>query len=115
MTPTSLDIKEGDLLVVGGREYPIRHVAEWAMSRASYRSFARQATVSASTKRSPAVVSGKRGTPATNLTNLYCTPLDPVDPETARRLVLDTPHELKQTFLDSTTGFYHLVVEDLKL
>lgn len=59
------------------------------------------AIVSASTKRPPAISSGKRGAPATNVASLSCTSLDPVDPELRQRLALDTPHELLQTFVDN--------------
>jgi len=62
-------------------------------------SFSRLATETASTKRNPAIASGKRGSPATYLTGLRCTPLDPVDPEMRNRLNLDTPYELLQTFV----------------
>lgn len=61
--------------------------------------FSRMATVSCSTKRPPALSGGKRGVPAENLTGLTCTPLDPVDPETAYRLEIETPHTLLQTFI----------------
>lgn len=57
------------------------------------------ATVSASTKRSPALSGGKRGAATSNLTGLSCTPLDPVDPELRQRLQLETPYELLQTYL----------------
>lgn len=107
----ALDIVEGDILVVGANEYPIRSCAEWA-------GFAglpiKDAIVSCSTKRSPAIAGGKRGTPAANLVGLLCTPLDPVDPDLRRRMELDTPHELLQTFIQGTTEFVHLVLEDLK-
>jgi hypothetical protein len=63
-------------------------------------SFARLATVTASTKRAT-MTSGKRGAPTTNVATLACTPLDPVDPEIRQRLVLDTPGELLQTFVDN--------------
>jgi len=104
--------------------------------------FTRLATISASTKRPPAVSSGKRGTPATQISSLSCTPLDPVDPELAQRMALDTPHELLQTFVEGTadidegdilvvgsdeypirsvadwtwqsTTYRHLVIEELK-
>ena len=62
--------------------------------------FARFATVTASTKRPPAIAGGKRGSPATNVESLSCTPLDPVDPELRERLGLETPHELLQTFVE---------------
>lgn len=62
--------------------------------------FSDMASVSASTKRAPAISGGKRGTPATNLTGLKVTPLDPVDPELKERLNLQTEHELLQTFVE---------------
>lgn len=64
-------------------------------------SFARLATVTASTKRNPAVgADGKRGAPVTQIASLTCTPLDPVDPELKARMQLDTPHELLTTYVD---------------
>lgn len=62
--------------------------------------FVRVATITAETKRSPVVASGKRGAPATYLAEIEVTPLDPLDPETRQRLALETPHELLQTFVD---------------
>ena len=104
--------------------------------------FDNMASVTASTKRPPAVSSGKRGAPVENVASLSCTPLDPVDPELRQRLGLDTPHELLQTFVDDgvdivegdilvvssteypikavgswtwqSTSYVHLVLEDLK-
>ena len=61
-------------------------------------SFARQLTVRASTKRSPAIASGKRGAPVEQIADMACTPLWPLDAETRQRVRLDTPHELRQTF-----------------
>lgn len=55
------------------------------------------ATVTASTKRNPASVSGVRGAPATNISSLSCLPLDPVDAEIRGRVELSTPAELLQT------------------
>jgi hypothetical protein len=104
-------------------------------------SFTRMMTVTASTKRSPTVSSGKRGTMATRVSSLACTPLDPVDPDIRQRLALETPCELLQVFTAETdivegdvltigstdypirsvaewtwkdTSFLHLVLEDLK-
>lgn len=104
----SLDIREGDFFIVGTREYPIKSCADWATSRMNTSGFKRMATVTAGTKRT------KKNEPTTNLSNLKCTPLDPVDPELRKRLVLDTPHELLQTFVSDGTGFLHLILEDLK-
>jgi hypothetical protein len=64
-------------------------------------SFARLAKVTASTKRSPAISSGKRGTPTTNVAILMCTPLDPVDAEVRQRLILDSPNIILETFVDN--------------
>jgi len=57
------------------------------------------ATVTASTKRPPAIVDGKRGAAVTHVASLACTPLDPVDAEIRERVGLQTPHELLQTHI----------------
>lgn len=104
-------------------------------------SMTRFLTVTASTKRAPAIAGGKRGVAVTQVASLKCTPLDPVDPELRQRLALSTPHELLQVFTSATdiregdvlvvgseeypirscaewvwrgTVYRHLVVEDLK-
>jgi hypothetical protein len=110
----ALDITNGDILVVGSNEYPIRAVAYWA-GKITASGFSRLATVTASTKRSPAVSGGKVGAPVTKESSITCTPLDPVDPEVRQRLGLQTPHEVLQTYVVDTGGFYHLVLEELKL
>lgn len=103
-----MDIIEGDVLVVGSKEYPIKACGDWEIPGMNTRSFRHMATASASTKRT------KKGDPAVNLTGLKCVPLMPVDHELRKRLALDTPHELKQTFIADATGFVHLIVEELK-
>ena len=62
-------------------------------------SFIRHATVTASTKRSPTIASGKRGEPTANLTSVTCLPVDPLDTNTAARLGIERPHELRQTMV----------------
>jgi hypothetical protein len=57
----------------------------------SMSSFNKLATIQASTKRSPGGSSSKRSTPATQIAELNCTPLDPVQPEIAFRLELENP------------------------
>lgn len=108
----ALDIREGDILVMSGTEYPIRSCAEWKWGAG--RAGRRLMNQTASTKRSPVIVSGKRGTPTTKLSSLRCTPLDPVAPDLAQRMGLNTPHELLETTVDGGDVFYVLVVEDLK-
>jgi hypothetical protein len=61
--------------------------------------FDRQLTVTASTKRSPGVSNGKRGEPVTHLATLKCSPLDPVSADIAKRVALQTPHEVLQSFI----------------
>ena len=63
--------------------------------------FALLATVTASTKRAPALSGGKRGAATTNIASLVCTPLDPIDPELRSRLAINTPHEVLQTFVET--------------
>ncbi len=109
-----MDIREGDFLVVDGAVYPIRSAAQWRLDAANSLSFGRLAEVPASTQRNPGLVDGKRGEPATHLSGLFCSPLDPVDPEIRRRMALETPHELLQTFVADEYGFIHLILEDLK-
>ena len=62
-------------------------------------SFARLLTVTASTKRPPAVSNGKRGELAAYLSTLKCSPLDPVSAEISQRVALNTPHEVLQAFI----------------
>lgn len=59
-------------------------------------------TVTASTKRTPIMVSGVRGVPVLLLEDIRCTPLDPIDPEVRQSLMLESPHELLQTFIDGS-------------
>lgn len=64
-------------------------------------SFTRLLTVTASTKRPPAVSNGKRGELAAYLSTLKCSPLDPVSAEISQRVALNTPHEVLQAFIGS--------------
>ena len=109
-----MDIREGDVLVVASDEYPVRAVGDWDFRWGETTGFKRMATKTASTKRPPALSSGKRGVPATKLTGLTCTPLDPAAPEVRQRLALNTPHELKETFVSDGSEYLHLILEDLK-
>lgn len=108
----ALDLREGDILVVSAVEYPIRSCAAWKWGAG--RAGRRLMNQTASTKRSPAMVGGKRGTATTQLSALRCSPLDPVAPDLAERMGLNTPHELLQTTVDGGDVFYVLVVEELK-
>lgn len=72
--------------------------------------FARQMTVTASTKRGPAISGGKRGAPVAEIASLTVTPLDPLDAEIRNRLEIETPVKLKQTF---TLGSHDIVDGDV--
>lgn len=112
----TMDIVEGDLLVVGDKEYPIKSCAEWETSRLNTSSFRRRMAIKeCSTKRRGTVSSTNAGAYAEYLRHLFCTPLDPVNPEIQKRVALDAPMELLQTFLTDGDGFVHLVVEDVKV
>jgi len=107
----TLDIKEGDYLVVGNAEYPIRSCAEWPW-KFTY-ALKRKLTTTASTKRKPPIT-GSSYALVTHLTGVKCTPIAPLDPELKKRLDIQTPHELLITFADGGTTQYKLVLEDLK-
>jgi len=114
-----LDIVPGDVLVVAGREYPVKAAAAWTAAGRNTLSMKRAASVDASTKRTAATgADGKRASsPTTYLSGLRITPLDPMSGEKSTGLLeasgLDTPAEALQTFVADGTGFVHLIVEDL--
>lgn len=111
-----LDIREGDFLVVGTKEYPIKAVLDFAKSEFNTPSFAKLCTVTASTKRPPTVnaSTGLRSTSSTNLSNLKCMPLDPASNEIMVRYGTGAPTELLTTFIADAAGFVELILEDLK-
>jgi len=109
-----IDIREGDTLVVGSENYPVKAVEIWTRSNFNTSSFAKLANVSASTKRNPAISGGKRGTQTTSVTGLKITPLDPVTQDVVERLALESPVRLLETFIADSAGFVHVIVEDLQ-
>jgi len=112
----ALDILPGDFLVVSTTEYPIRAVESWATHGfGTSKAFALQASVSCSTKRPPAVSSGKRGAPAANLTGLKCTPLDRVQPELTAQVPSATPYDTLQTFISDGTDYSRLLLDNRRV
>lgn len=111
----TLDIREGDLLVLEGstREYPIRAVEEWPWEAGYSHAFRRRGTKRAFTKRA-SVTSGVSAAPAAYLTDLEVLRLTPVDADTQARPNLRGFQELKETYLDGGTEFYRLVLEVVK-
>ena len=57
-------------------------------------------TVTASTKRPPAIAGGKRGIPVARLTGISITPLDPLSMDTAQRMSIGAPANYFETFAD---------------
>lgn len=110
-----MDILPGDYLVVSSKEYPIRAVEEWDRHRfGASASYARMATICCSTKRNPTITDGNRGDPVTNLTGLYCTPLDPGSAEIQERPGTSAPMEVLRCIVSDSTNFVQLTLEDLK-
>lgn len=55
-------------------------------------------TVTASTKRSEDLGSGRKGAPIANLASVAVTPLWPLQPETVRELNINSPREYKECY-----------------
>ncbi len=108
-----IDIREGDYLVVGSDEYPVKAVEVWSKADFNTASFAAMAIVQASTKRA-VLAGGLRSAPVTNLTGLLMTPLDPASQDVIIRLALESPVRIFETFVADETGFLHVIVEDLQ-
>lgn len=62
------------------------------------------ATITASTKRYPAVSGGKVGPPVTNLSSVLIVSLLPLTPELAQMVKLEAPREAKLTFAFADSG-----------
>ena len=108
-----IDIREGDYLVVGLDEYPVKAVEIWNRLDFNTFSFSVMANITASTKRS-AFSDGKSGAPVAYLTSLAITPLDPVTQDIVERLALESPVRLLETFIADSAGFVHVIIEDLQ-
>lgn len=63
-------------------------------------SFAKLATVTASTKRQGAITDGLSGDMAENIASLKCLPLDPLNADVAARAGLGDYHELLRTMVE---------------
>ncbi len=102
-----MDILVGDLLVVGGLDYPISAVARYD----SHDLLPLDAPLSCKTQRAAAIGSdGKRASTETVdcETGLFCTHLDPVNPHVQRTPLTRTPQTLVETFIDDGTDYLHL-------
>ncbi len=108
-----IDVREGDVLVLGGVDYPIKSCEVWPWPAGTSGPVPFLAAT-ASTKRSPGIVGGKRGEPSAHLAGLRSTALYPATPDILKREDLQTPHTLLMAYLDGSDTVYALVVEDLR-
>jgi hypothetical protein len=111
----TIDIEYGNLLVMNGKDYPVKHVETWSMTRQSAASFSHLATATAQVKKSSIDANGNR-TAASLQTQVYkALPLDPLSPEIVKTLepALGTPASLRQTVISDSASFVLLVVEVL--
>lgn len=109
----ALDIREGDILTLGGVEYPILFCGVWKSRRGSTPAQVRMCSETAGTKRPPSGV--VRGNPVANLSDLKCMPLDPASSMDIELRTLPTaPRVIKRTIVDGGDTFYEVFVEHLK-
>lgn len=108
-----LDVREGDVLSADGVDYPIRSCEVWPWP-AGARGVIPFLDGLATIKRSPSMTGGKRGEPTVHLSNVRRTALRPVTADILQRQDLQTPHTLRQSYLDGGDTVYALVVEDLR-
>ena len=108
-----LDVRNGDVLVLGGAEYPIKSCEAWPWP-AGTRPPVPFLAATVSTKRSPGIAGGKRGEPVAHLAGVRSTALYPATPDILKREDLQTPHTLLMAYLDGGDTVYALVVEDLR-
>lgn len=114
-TLIDLDIREGDILTISGRDYPIKRVFTFRTDGFSSASFARMAKATASVSRN--ISDGQGNYPRTLLVEgMPCTSLDPLSgrEESEYRATLNAPVSVVKTYAASANGFYKLFVEDLK-
>ena len=112
-----MDIRNGDVLVVGSDMYAIKAVSDWSMRRIGQRHIRRLTILTVSTKRA-ASASGKIS-PATSaadhLTGLKSTYVMPMDgtawASVEKAIGLDKPAQLLQAFVSDQTSVVHLVLE----
>lgn len=109
-----LDIIDGDLLVIGGDTYLIRGVGAWSGALGDSAGFKRMATVTASTKRAPAVASNQRGVPTTNLATVKVTPFDILDDSIGASIATESPTRVLRCYAADATGYAALTCEKRK-
>ncbi len=113
----TLDIRAGDILVRGSKNHPVVWCGVWEDEGESDQSMRAMCSVTASTKRNPAISGGKRGDPVQVIASMKCTPLDPSSSNTRDMVVRSipaAPTDLLECIVDGGDTFYHLVVERVR-
>lgn len=108
-----LDIREGDYLVIGTKEYSIARIAYWGGALGTTPLFMREANILASTKRSPDIdKNGQRGTAIAYLTTLYVTPFDVVTPGLTKDVPLDLPARTLRCYAADSDGYVEIYAKE---
>lgn len=108
----ALDVRNGDVLVADGVEYPVRSCGVWEWPPRSF-GLRRLLTRRCDIRRAVLSEDGRLSGMETTERGIACLPLDPVDAETAERVGIRTPGQVVQTTLDGGEVFYQLVLERL--
>lgn len=113
----SLDIKQGDVLVYGGRDYPIQKCNPWSDPNTPDIAMKIICNLTASTKRAPSPNASKvRTSPVECLASIKISPIDPPSFATQQSIILQgsqAPANLRECFVDGGDTFYHLIVQEL--
>jgi hypothetical protein len=108
----TLAVETGHVLVLDGEDYPIISAEKWQLTQGTSRSFRRASVLTVSLKKE--TFSGGKGSMTTYATGVSAMPLDPVSAGLKHTMGLETPHMVKQTYIEVDGEFIHLIVEDLR-
>lgn len=113
----ALDIKQGDVLVFGGRDWPIQKLNPWYDPLTPDYAMKMICNLTASTKRAPQVDGSKRrGDPVAWLTDIKISPIDPPSFASQQSMILQgtqAPANIRECFVDGGDTFYHLIVQEI--
>lgn len=114
----ALDIRQGDVLVVGSAEYAIRKVNPWSDPLTPIASMRMICNLDGSLKRPPTldgVASRQRGIPVAIPGTFKISPVDPPSQTTLQTFLRagnNSPINLKECFADGGDTFYQVVLEE---
>lgn len=102
----TLNIREGDELTISGKSYSIARAPKWESAKMNTAGFRRRLVNDCTVTRTI------KGSVSTVFTG-KCTALDPVEPDMKRRMQIESPYTIKQTFIADAGEFVQLLVEDV--